>query len=69
MAFEDDLLDLAEEPAFRQEREVLAGHPGEKALQPGPAVYFPSASGGSGVVGVPMSKTLVRSVQIKGRLR
>jgi len=69
MAVDDDLLDLAEQAAFNQVPEVLVGHPGQEALQPGPAVYFPPASGGTGVAGVAMSNTLVRSVQMKGRLR
>jgi hypothetical protein len=68
VAFDDDLLDLAEQAGFHQLREVLAGHPGEKTLQAGSWVYS-AASGGGGVVGVAMSKTLVRRVQMKGRLR
>ena len=61
-----------EQPAFGQVLELLAFHPGEQLLQPGPSVYFPSVSEaalGLAPADTGMSYTLERSVQMKGRLR
>ena len=47
VAFDDDLLDLAKQPAVDQKFKVLAVHPGQQALEPRSPVYAP-ASGGMG---------------------
>lgn len=54
MAFDDDFLDLTEQACFNQELEVLAGHPGEDALQSGAGVYADASGpcGGASAIGI-----------------
>lgn len=54
MAFDHDFLDLAEQATFNQELEVLAGHPGQQALQPRASLYS-SPSGRAGSIAVASS--------------
>src|SRR5450756_1270017 len=68
VAFDDDLLDLAQQAGLDEIVEVLAGHPGQEALQPSRGGYV-WVSGRVGPSPAASSKTLVRSVQMKGRLR
>src|SRR5450759_901029 len=65
VAFDDDLLDLAQQAGLDEILEVLAGHPGQEALQPSGGGYV-GVWGWGGRAAAASAKTLVRSVQMKG---
>jgi len=69
MGLDHDLFHIAQQPAGDKLGEVLAGKGGQKVGQLRARVFQVSVAGAGVGNGVGISKTLERSVQMKGRLR